>query len=117
MDYAGFRYRDSKRIGNCESCKKIHDKRGLTLDCVNKCGQGFVELQSENWDCVALVEKYGENIFLNVTESGFQVNTGNIKNILEAEGYKGQVYGDMFHSLVLFFIAAIHRLNSDRKKT
>jgi hypothetical protein len=114
MAYASFRYR-SKKAGTCESCVKIHNKRNLLLDC-DKCQQGYVEPLKENWEVIGLIETYGDSIFITSNDNGLCVNTNNIKNILEAEGFKGSNYSSMFHSLILFFTAAINRIYQDKEK-
>jgi len=69
-----------------------------------ECKVGFVELAEENWELIGIVEKYGLQVFSNGMGG---INTEAIKNILENEGYTGQEYQNLFHSMVIYLTTLI----------
>lgn len=96
-------------------CKKWHIKEEKYLNC-DKCRHGYVQPVKENWDVIALVEKYGWQVILRKDIDGYSIDTSNINNILIAENYQACEYSDMFHKLVLFGTTIINCANKINEK-
>jgi hypothetical protein len=45
------------------------------------------------------------------------VDTSAVKNIVEAEGYKGKEYSLMFNNIIIFMTAAISTIQENNKPT
>lgn len=97
------------KVGTCDACIKIHNKRNLVVPC-DDCPQGFVEPVEGNYICIGLLDKYGIAAFTNTSDSTMNLDTNGIRNVLEAEGYTGSEYRNLFNGLVIYVSQIISSL-------
>jgi hypothetical protein len=69
----------------------------------------------DNYEVVGIIERYGESIFINADGTSMNVDTNAIKNILEAEGYTGKQYTQMFNDIALYTTTSISKVYENQR--